>query len=401
MNYLFSKLKKGFKKNLREYNALKKNLYPQFVFDSNLKTIKDEIPVFTLHSVNPTKFEEQLKYLVENNYKTLNSDELYQSLLGIIPNKEKTIVLTFDDGWKNLYTVVYPLLKKYNLNAVCFLITDLMPDVDHKNNNIKTSGENFVYPDSKILCNWEEIKEMHKSGIIDFQSHSKNHYLISTSSKIIDFVYPNFDTYALNIDIPLFRYKEIDNYNRNVALGTPIYENDSRFSGKKRYLDDEKLRSLCINYVYKNGNADFFSQLNWRNKLNKVVENYSLKNRNNGFYENENELKEAIYVEMRESKLKIENILGKSVNHFCYPWWVGSETALEISKEAGYLTNFWGTMLGKRTNKKGDDPFKIVRLLSDDFIYCLPGKGRKSLIKVIKDKLFFELKIKNAKNSSI
>ncbi len=330
--------------------------------------------------------------MIENDYNTLNSEELYHSILGNIPIKEKTVVLTFDDGWKNLYTVAYPLLKKYNLNAICFLITDLVSKDNYSTDDKNKDEQKSVYPDSKIFCNWGEIIEMHNSGIIDFQSHSRNHYLISTSSKIIDFVYPNFDTYALNIDIPLFRYNGIDNYSRNVALGTPIYENDSRFSGKKRYFDDEMLREFCINFVEEKGSIDFFSNQGWRRKLIEIVKQFSLQNKNNGFYEDENELEESIFNEMSESKLIIEKKLGKKVNHFCYPWWIGSEIASNISKEVGYLSNFWGVISQKRTNKKNDDPFKIVRLLSDDFILRLPGKGRKKFLKVIYDKFSFEIK---------
>ncbi|MCB0753704.1 MAG: polysaccharide deacetylase family protein, partial [Ignavibacteriae bacterium] len=243
-------IKNGYKKNYREYFALKNKLYPQFVFDSTLKTLRDEIPVFTLHSVNPKKFEEQLVFLSENNYNTINADNLYEYLIGTRKIEERTIVLTFDDGWKNLYTVVYPLLKKYAFKAVCFLIANLIPEKESETFEIDTEKvNNNFYPDSNILCNWDEIAEMENSGVIDFQSHSMNHYLISISPVIKDFIFPNYDGYALNLDIPLLQFDDKENYSRSLALGTPIYENDSRFSGKKRFFDDEKLRDECTDFV--------------------------------------------------------------------------------------------------------------------------------------------------------
>jgi len=67
------------------------------------KTVKDEIPVFTLHSVEPTRFEEQLAIFIKNGYQTADADRLYEFIAGTKPIPERTIVLTFDDGWRNLW----------------------------------------------------------------------------------------------------------------------------------------------------------------------------------------------------------------------------------------------------------------------------------------------------------
>ena len=387
------KIKTGIKKNKREFFAIKNKLYPQFVFDNELKTIKDEIPVFTLHSVNPSKFESQLKYLSQNSYNTVTSEQLYNCLIGESKIEERTIALTFDDGWQNLYTVVFPLLKKYNLNATCFLI----PNLIETNKNVRGVSPNLVVPDSDIMCTWQEIAEMHESGFIDFQSHSMNHYLISVSSKITEFYYPNYDTYPFNMDLPLLKCNGIDDYKRNLEFGTPIYENDSRFCGKKRFLDDENLRKKCTDYVAKNGNEEFFQKINWKRELSKIVDDFYKKNTKDKHYESDSEMRESIFNEMSLSKKIIEEKLeNKIVRHFCYPWWTGSGIALEISKEAGYLSNYWGVDPNRKTNKLHDNPFKISRILSDDFIFTLPGEGRKTLVKLIYEKFLNEISHKFA-----
>jgi hypothetical protein len=389
---LYKKLKKGYAKNYREYVALRQKLYPKFVFENSLTTIKDEIPVFTLHSVNSQRFEEQLFFLSANGYSTLTADELYECLIGNKHINERTIVLTFDDGWKNLYTVAYPLLKKYKFYGVCFLIAGLIPEPPKISEVKKTnavSKENSSILDSKTLCNWEEIVEMHQSGVIDFQSHSMYHYLINTSSEIVDFFHPGFESYALNMDIPLTQTKGKENYKRDIPFGTPIYKHDSRFSGKSRYFDDENIRNECVKFVQDNGGVKFFKKASWRKHLYHIVENYRKQNDEKVEVESESELRKNIYNEFRDSKILIEKYLpSKSINHFCFPWWVGSDVATEISKEAGYKSNFWGVLPDTRINKRGDDPYKITRILSDDYIFRLPGEGRKSHSKIIQEKLF-------------
>ena len=40
------------------------------------------------------------------------------------PIPKRSVVLTFDDGYENNYTAMFPVLKKYNFRATIFVITD-------------------------------------------------------------------------------------------------------------------------------------------------------------------------------------------------------------------------------------------------------------------------------------
>jgi hypothetical protein len=235
---------------------------------------------------------------------------------------------------------------------------------------------------------------MHKSGVVDFQSHTMYHCLIFTSPVIENFIHPSFDFYLRNYNVPIFRNNGKENITRETELGTPIYTNESRFSGKRRYFDDEELRKRCIEYVKENGGTRFFKKLNWHKKLMDVVKDYRDKYGENGRFESEEEQRENLYTDLLESKLIIQKKLsGKTVNHLCYPWWVGSSLAVEMSKEAGYLTNFWGIIKERRTtNRTGDDPYRIARLLYEDYIFRLPGEGRKPLIKIVSERFLLNYK---------
>jgi len=94
-------------------------------------------------------------------------------------------------------------------------------------------------------------------------------------------------------------------------------------------------------------------------------------------------------MDLKESKKTIESKLpGKTVSHLCYPWWEGCDLSIELSKKAGYLTNFWGIVEETRTsNRVGTNLFRIGRLLGDEFIFRLPGVGRKSLREIFKKKV--------------
>lgn len=82
------------------------------------------------------QFEEIIKYLSKNNT-ILNLKEFYNKL----KNNElssKDVLLTFDDGTRDHYENVFPVLKKYNISGTFFICNDsfnhkgLIPNKIHK-----------------------------------------------------------------------------------------------------------------------------------------------------------------------------------------------------------------------------------------------------------------------------
>lgn len=370
-----------YEKNQQHLFSLWYRGYPDFILKSRCRTVRDEIPVFCFHSVQPARFEEQMDYLTANGYRTITCDQLYEYIMGDRPIPERTIMLTFDDGLSTLWSVAYPLLKKYSLTAVCFIVPGIVED------DVPKKGS------SESLCTWREIKEMHEDGVIDFQSHTLYHHRVFTSSKLIDFYNPKFDVGFYNTNIPLYLKNDKDEVERKMEFGTPIYAYMPRMAGKNRFFDDEGLRRASIEFVRNRGEGLFFKRQNWHRELMSFVKNYRKENNIPLNYESNKEKSESIYQDLLQSRRLIEDKLtDKQVRHLCYPWFMGSVLAVELSKKAGYLTNFWGTLKNKNTNRPQDDPFKIVRL-KDDYIFRLPGKGRRSFKRIIKE--IFGLNVRN------
>lgn len=99
--------------------------------------------------VRDSEFEKQIKYLSDNGYTPILFDNLvnYKSY-------KNPVIITFDDGYRDNYYNAYPILKKYNFEAVVFLIVN-----------------NLNLPE---YLSKEQISEM--KDIISFQSHTLNHY---------------------------------------------------------------------------------------------------------------------------------------------------------------------------------------------------------------------------------
>lgn len=106
-------------------------------------------------SVTPDKFDAQMGYLSQNGYTPISLDTLYGIFNKQTTVSGKPVVLTFDDGYENFHRVVYPILRKYNFHAVAFIPTGLV-------------GTGYY-------MNWNQIKEIHSSGLVTFEGHSVTH----------------------------------------------------------------------------------------------------------------------------------------------------------------------------------------------------------------------------------
>lgn len=140
------------------------------------------IPVIAYHSIDdsgsiislsPAIFKKQMEYLKTTGYTCVSVKEIFAWLRSRVVLPEKTVVLTFDDGFKNNYKNVFPILRKLGFNATIFLVTDYVGDLMRWK---KGRG----IPDIPILS-WGEIKEMSSEGI-DFQSHTATHPFLTTLS---------------------------------------------------------------------------------------------------------------------------------------------------------------------------------------------------------------------------
>ncbi|MCK6393540.1 polysaccharide deacetylase family protein [Zoogloea sp.] len=66
----------------------------------------------------------------------------------------------------------------------------------------------------------------------------------------------------------------------------------------------------------------------------------------------------CILAEVRDSKLALEDLLGRRVDHFCYPYGSHDLRAVHAAAEAGYLT---GTTCVRAAATPADDPLTLPR----------------------------------------
>ncbi len=131
--------------------------------------------------VTKEEFTKQMNYLKSNDFVTLTLPELHLFLLGEIDIPDKSVLLTFDDGYKDNFVEAYPLLKKHGFLAVNFVITGAVTK--------------RVQPFTPKHVQYFSIKELTKAcDVFDYQSHTYNYHRRENNVQKIEVSYLNSRT---------------------------------------------------------------------------------------------------------------------------------------------------------------------------------------------------------------
>ncbi|MDO8573503.1 MAG: polysaccharide deacetylase family protein [Candidatus Daviesbacteria bacterium] len=110
-------------------------------------------------NITPYMFEQEIKTLEDDGYTFVTMSDLADALDDKNNLPSKPVILTFDDGYRDFYTDVFPILKKYQVKAVAYIV----PNFLNKPNNMDT---------------WM-LKEIAKSGLVEIGAHTMNHAYLS------------------------------------------------------------------------------------------------------------------------------------------------------------------------------------------------------------------------------
>lgn len=214
--------------------------------------------------ITSEEFERQIAY-ISKNYNAISFDDFTEYHKSKAKSPKNSVIITIDDGYKDCYTNVYPILKKYNIPAMFFIATD--------------------YIDSQELYWWDKVA-----------------YAINTTNRS-SFSIPELGTYTLGNQVKRLKVK------RDICkkLRRLTEETKNRIINKlinTLNVDSEEIKDLFLTWkeikeMTENG-MDFGGHSCSHAILTKVP------------YE------QAEY-EIMGSKRAIETQINKKVNFFSYP----------------------------------------------------------------------------------
>lgn len=185
------------KTSLSEFDAPSITVNRNF---SNAEKYAKKVPVLMYHQVIPKAqlkkhhyakngelvdsivtledFSKQMNYLKENDYTILSLKEfgLFMTKQKNVP--AKSILITFDDGYKNVFEFAYPILKKYSFYGVPFIITGRITDktVNYDSTDIQYASINEINDSSDVFDYGNHTHSFHKkneSGTAYLKAYSR------------------------------------------------------------------------------------------------------------------------------------------------------------------------------------------------------------------------------------
>jgi hypothetical protein len=233
------------------------------------------------------------------------------------------------------------------------------------------------------FLSWEEIADLQRAGVFEFQSHTLSHSLIHTGPEVVGFMSPGLGRGVTALDVPLVREDGKDLFPGEIPLGTPLLRSQPRTSEALRFFEEGAFREACRKAAQ---DPEFFRGRDWEETLRSRLAGTVF-----GRFETPGERAAAMRVELEDSRRAIEAHTGAPAQHLCYPWHAWGPTARRVAEEVGYKTAFCGMVPGVTITPPSGDPMRIARV-GEDWVETLPGKGRLGLHAILGRKWFRRLK---------
>lgn len=123
-----------------------------------------QVPILMYHDISylgegysktPEIFKAQMQELKDAGFHTIFYEELIDYVENGTPLPEKPIIISVDDGYRSNHTYLFPILQELEMKAEIALIGRAIQRYDWS-------------------LTWDQVREMAKSGLVSFQSHTNN-----------------------------------------------------------------------------------------------------------------------------------------------------------------------------------------------------------------------------------
>jgi peptidoglycan/xylan/chitin deacetylase (PgdA/CDA1 family) len=129
---------------------------------------EQRVPILTYHRFDPQTarattfvttpvFAEQMAWLVAHHYRVVKLEDVVTAEQGRGPPVAgPAVVITADDGFRSVYTEMFPIIRAYRMPITLFLNPPM----------ISVGG---------AYLTWDEIAEMRQTGLVDIEAHTQTH----------------------------------------------------------------------------------------------------------------------------------------------------------------------------------------------------------------------------------
>lgn len=294
------------------------------------------IPVLAYHRVGPKEkidaalFEVHLKTLAASGLPSLLPHELSAAKSGY--------VLTFDDGFAEVWTTIYPLLMAYRIKAVVFVIpgrTGTGPPRSRNDSVFDGTADSAHQQaaESKIphpaFLRWSELAAMEASGMVQAHSHSYSHAMGWVSDAVQGFHLPPLGPGHWSLS---------QCTGGDTRSGIPLHPRGSALA-HRLYTDDARLRDYLAAWLSRQQDFVILDSTKVLSTLTKALfaqtAVFQRSHGNRGIWETQEQRMLRTMEEIALARSALIKNLGKERDELCLPWGEYDETTLQCARKAG------------------------------------------------------------------
>jgi len=121
-------------------------------------------------TISPEAFYRQIDF-IHDHFSIIRLKEIKKALVAQEPSRK--VVVTFDDAFSDFHDFIFPVLEKFKIPSTVFVPTGFIG---------KFNDWDFPFHKcrKKSVMDIHQLKELNKTGFVDFGSHSVDHLKMNT-----------------------------------------------------------------------------------------------------------------------------------------------------------------------------------------------------------------------------
>ena len=142
-------------------------------------------------SVSPQDFQAQMDWLYANHFHPVTFDQVRAYFAGNAPLPSKPVVITFDDGYSDLYTTAFPILQSYGFTAVAYIVSGFVDRARYVTHDQVLQMDRAGI---EIASHTVDHADMARAsyGMATYQLVQSKHWLEGlVGHPVVDFAYPS------------------------------------------------------------------------------------------------------------------------------------------------------------------------------------------------------------------
>ncbi len=284
-------------------------------------------------------FERQLALLSARGYRTASLSDLRRWQEEGRPPPDRRLVLTFDDGYLDNWTYVYPLLERIGWQATVYVNPDFVDPAPRPRPTLADVWAGRCAEaelSSRGFMSWAELRQASREGVLEVACHSRTHTWYETGPEVVDYHRPGSPRPWLAWNAaPERKHAYLrEDQSGLVPWGTPVHAH-GRSLGVRRWFPPAGLAEACARFVAERGGAEFFARPGWRDQLDGYRDSLRL---GAGRAETDAEMMERFQDEIVGARDLMARELGAAPRHFAWPGGAYNDVSWRVAEQAGFET---------------------------------------------------------------